>query len=581
MNAGQAAAVLAEIGVLLEVVGGNPFRAKAFAAAARSLEGSAADLGALAREGALTSLPGVGEGIAGVLDELVRTGVSSLHEGLRADTPPGLYDLMRVKGLGSKRIRTLYAQAGIDDLEKLEAAAASGRLAALPGFGAKTAAAVLESVAFARAARGRRRYHEAVEIAARLLEWLEARPEVVEASSAGGLRRRLEVVDSIDLVAASRTPAGVLEAFRAAYGGTRQDVEDGGRVEARFADGMGVRLTCVTPPRVAATLVHETGSEAHLRDLAAHAEASGLAYGPDGVRRDGRRVRTKDEAALYRALGLAWIPPELREGWGEVAAAADGALPELVTVDDLRGVFHCHTTYSDGRASVAEMAEGARARGWAYLGIADHSQAAGYAGGLSPSRVRAQHREVDSWNRDADGAGERRFRIFKGIESDVLADGRLDYDDALLARFDYVVGSVHSGMRMTEEEMTARVLRAVRNPRLTILGHATGRLLLRRRGYAVDIDAVLDAAAEHGVVVEINADPHRLDVDWRTARAAARRGVMIAINPDAHSVGALGVVAYGVNVARKAWLTAADVLNTRSLDQVETFLAERKQKGAA
>jgi DNA polymerase (family X) len=581
MNAGEAAAVLGEIAVLLEVVGGNPFRARAFAAAARSLEGSAADLHALAAEGKLTSLPAVGEGIAGVLDELVRTGTASLHESLRADTPVGLYDLMRVKGLGAKRIRTLYADAGIDDLETLEAAAASGRLAALPGFGPRTAQSILESVAFARAARGRRRYDEAVPVATGLLEWLEALPGVEAASTAGELRRRLEVVESIDLAAASATPGAVLDAFAAAYGARVETLEGGGRAEARFADGVTVRLTCVAPDRYAAALLHATGSDAHLRDLAAHAGGAGLRLAPEGVFRDGEAVATADEAALYAALGLAWVPPELREGWGEVEAAAAGTLPELVTVDDLRGVFHCHTTYSDGRATVDEMAAAARARGWSYLGIADHSQAAGYAGGLSPDDVRRQHAEIDAWNRAHGGRGKRRFRLLKGIEADILADGRLDYDDALLAEFDYVVGSVHSGFRATEAQTTARIVRAVRHPRLSMLGHMTGRLLLRRRGYALDVEAVLDAAAESGAAIEINADPHRLDVDWRTARAAASRGIPIAINPDAHSVGALGVVAYGVNVARKAWLTAADVLNARTLDQLEAWIAQRESQGPA
>jgi DNA polymerase (family X) len=581
VRAGEAAAVLAEIAVLLEVVGGNPFRARAFAAAARSLEGSGADLDALAAAGTLTSLRGVGEGIAGVLDELVRTGTSSLYESLRADTPAGLYDLMRVKGLGNKRIRTLYAEGGIESLDALEAAAASGRLAALPGFGPKTVASILESVAFARAARGRRRYHEAVEVATRLLEWLEGLPEVVEARTAGELRRRLEVVEAIDLVAASTAPAAVLEAFGAAYGGTTAEVAGGTRAEARFADGVAVRLTCVAPAGFAAALVRETGSAAHLRALEGAAAEAGARLAPDAVHRDGALVDTPDEAALYAALGLAWVPPELREGWGEVEAAAAGALPELVTVDDLRGAFHCHTTWSDGRGTMAEMAEGARERGWAYLGISDHSQAAAYAGGLSPEQVRGQHAEIDAWNRAHGGKGKRRFRVLRGIESDVLADGRLDYDGALLGAFDFVVGSVHSGFSMPEAQMTERVVRAVRDPRLSILGHMTGRLLLRRGGYALDVDAVLDAAAEHGVVVEINADPARLDVDWRTAREAAQRGVVLAVNPDAHSVGALGVVQYGVNVARKAWLTADDVLNTRTLEQVEAWIAERKREGEA
>lgn len=581
MTAREAAAALSEIAMLLEVVGGNPFRAKAFSSAARALETSSADLAQLAAAGRLQSLAGVGEGIASVLEELVRTGTSGMLEELRAQTPIGLYDLMRIKGLGAKRIRTLYADLGIDGLDALEKAALAGRIAKLPGMGAKTEQKILEGIAFARSLRGRRRYYQAVEAAAGLLELAEGLPGVAEVRAAGQVRRRLEVVDSIDLVAASDDPAAVLAAFRAIQGVESADDDDADhRAEVTFADGLTARLTCVLPDRFGAALVWATGSAEHLAQLAARAEERGLRLDAEGLAKGNRPLPTPDEEEVYRVLGLAWIPPELREGWGEVQAAADGALPKLVEPDDLRGTFHCHTTWSDGRASVAEMADAARERGWAYLGIADHSQAAGYAGGLAPAAVRKQHREIDAWNAEHGGKGKTRFRLFKGVESDILADGRLDYDDGVLASFDYVVGSVHSGFQMGEREMTDRLIRAVSHPRITMLGHATGRLLLKRDGYAVDVRAVIDAAAEHGVCVEINADPHRLDVDWRNARYAAEKGVLVPINPDAHSTGALGNVLYGVNVARKAWLTAPQVLNTWELEPLEEFLAQRKQKSA-
>lgn len=579
MTGREAAAALAEIALLLEVVGGNPFRAKAFHAAARALETSTADLPALAAEGRLRALPAVGEGIAGVLEELLATGTSRMLEELRAGTPAGIFDLMRIKGLGAKRIRTLYERLGIDSLETVEEAAAAGRIRALPGFGAKTEERILAGVAFARALRGWRRRYQAIPSAAGLLELVEQLPGVLRASSAGELRRRLEVVSSLDLVAASDDPAATLAAFRALQGG--EPGADPGLAETRLTDGLSATLRCVPQEAYAAALLHATGSEAHLEALGARAAARGLRLSPDGLHRGKKRLETPEEASVYEALELAWVPPELREGWGEVEAAAAGTLPALVETEQLRGTFHCHTTYSDGRASVAEMAGAARGRGWRYLGIADHSQAAGYAGGLAPAAVRKQHREVDAWNREHGGRGKKRFRLLKGIEADILADGRLDYDDALLASFDYVVGSVHSGFAMGEREMTDRLLRAVAHPRLTILGHATGRLLLRREGYAVDVRAVIDAAAEHGVAVEINADPNRLDVDWRTARYAAERGVLVPVNPDAHSAAALGNVAYGIDVARKGWLTAPQVLNTWELEPLEEWLAERKQKGAA
>ena len=582
MTAREAAAALSEIAMLLEVVGGNPFRAKAFSSAARALETSTADLHQLAAAGRLQSLAGVGEGIGAVLEELVSTGTSRMLEELRAKTPLGLYDLMKIKGLGAKRIRTLYADLGIDGLDSLEKAALAGKIARLPGLGAKTEQKILEGIGFARSLRGRRRYYQAIEAAAGLLELVEGLPGVLQARAAGQVRRRLEVVDSIDLVASSDDPAAVLAAFRAIQGVESADEDDADhRAEVTFADGLTARLTCVLPGRFGAALVWATGSDEHLAQLAARAEERGHRLDADGLAKGNRLVATRDEEKVYEVLGLAWIAPELREGWGEVQAAADGTLPKLVEAEDLRGTFHCHTTWSDGRASVAEMAEAARERGWAYLGIADHSQAAGYAGGLPPGAVRKQHREIDAWNAEHGGRGEKRFRLFKGVESDILADGRLDYDDGVLASFDYVVGSVHSGFQMPEREMTDRLIRAVSHPRITMLGHATGRLLLKRDGYAVDVRAVIDAAAEHGVCVEINADPHRLDVDWKNARYAAEKGVLVPINPDAHSTGALGNVLYGVNVARKAWLTAPQVLNTWELEPLEEFLAERKQKSAS
>jgi DNA polymerase (family 10) len=582
MTAREAAAALGEIAMLLEVVGGNPFRAKAFQSAARTLETSSADLTALAAAGELRSIRGVGEGIAGVLDELVTTGTSRMLEELREQTPVGLYDVMRIKGVGTRRGRTLFKELGIDSLEKLEEAATAGRLAALPGFGAKTEQVILQGVAFARSMRGRRRYYQAVEAAAALLELVEGLPGVIRASSAGQVRRRLEVIDSIDMVAASDDPETVLAAFRALQGVERADADDADScAEVQFADGVRATLTCVPPAAYPTALVFATGSDAHLEQLRARAESQKLRLERDGVYAGTRRRAVKDEAGVYKVLGLDFIPPELREGWGEINAAAEGKLPKLVENDDLRGTFHCHTTYSDGRASVTEMAEAARERGWRYLGIADHSQSAGYAGGLPVAAVRRQHREIDGWNAEHGGKGKKRFRLFKGIESDILANGSLDYPAEVLRAFDYVVGSVHSNFALPEKEQTARLIRAVSNPHITFLGHATGRLLLKRSGYAVDVKAVIDAAAEHGTCVEINADPHRLDVNWENARYAAEKGVLIPINPDAHSTGALGNVAYGVNVARKAWLTAPQVLNTWELDDLEEFLAERKQKGAA
>ncbi len=569
MTASEVAGILAEIGRLAELVDPNPFRARAYAQAARALEGSDLDLARLAHADHLTSIPGIGPGIAQAIREMVTTGSASIHAELSAQIPAGLYAVLRVPGLGTKKVRTLREQLGIESLDDLERAAAEGQVAGLSGFGAKTEQKILQGIAFLRTTLGWRRYPDALATAVRLLEWLRGHPAVGAAEIVGGLRRRMEVVNAVELVAASGQPEQVLEAF-AALGGVRP-TRRVDRATFMLQDGLPAQLRCVPVERFVGITAWETGGEVHLQELSVRADACGLRLTADGVYQGAEPLPLPAESTLYEMLGLEYVPPELREGCGEVVAAT-GALPRLVKEEDLRGTFHCHTSYSDGTASVAEMAEAARARGWSYLGLADHSRSAGYAGGLSVAAVAKQHREIDAWNR-----ANRGVHIFKGVESDILADGSLDYDDATLARFDYVVGSVHSGFGMSEREMTDRVIRAVRNARLTILAHPTGRLLLTRDAYAIDLRAVIDACAEHRVAVEINADPHRLDLDWRHVRYAAERGVLIPINPDAHSTRGLDNVAFGVNMARKGWLQAGQVLNTWTLEEVETYFADRKQ----
>jgi DNA polymerase (family X) len=579
----EVARLLADIGTLLELNGQDSFRARAFANAGRALEAVDADLLALAREDRLISLRGVGAGIAAVIGEYVLTGRSTLLDELRTATPIGLHDLLLVPTLGPKRIHTLHAELGIDGLDALEAAAREGRLAALPGFGAKTQSRILEGIAFARSTRQLRRYPEALEVAVRLADRLRSLPGVERAEIAGAVRRRLEVVDRVDLVAAAADPAATLDAFRGLHGepAERDDSSEPGIAALRLSDGMAARLRCVAPPAFVAAMLWETGSTAHLEALAARAAERGGTLGPDGLRPGDAGAGSQPpplarEADAYDRLGLAYVPPELREGLGEVERAAAGPLPRLVEPGDLAGTFHCHTTYSDGKATLEEMAAAARERGWSYLGIADHSRTAAYAGGLPLERVRAQQAEIDALNELLADQGAD-FTVFKGIESDILADGSLDYPDDVLASFDYVVGSVHSSFRMDPAEMTRRIVRAIRHPALTILGHPTGRLLLTRSGYGVDVDALLQAAAAAGVVVEINSNPHRLDLDWRHVRTAAELGILIAVNPDAHSVAALDHVAFGVNMARKAGLEPRQVRNTWPRGRVAEYFAQRKQ----
>ena len=562
------ALVLDEIGTLLDLHGENTFKARAFQAAARAVERSEADVNELARAGQLEQIPGIGPATARVIRELVDTGTAKFYLDLRARTPSGFYELLAVPKLGAKRIRILHEKLGIESVADLERAAREGRIAQLPGFGGRTQEILLQGIAYVRGTLGRRRLHEALDVGPRLAGFVKSLPGVVAAELAGELRRRLETVDGIDIVAAAQDGAcdEVLSLFMQLPGIMAAERVGESRAQARLADGFQLRLHCVPVRDFGRELLLDTGSAAHVQALEACARVQAKSLG---------QLRAGSEADIYEQLGLAFVPPELRETGAEIDAAALDTLPELVELADLRGCFHCHTVYSDGRNTVAEMAEAARARKWRYLGIADHSKNAGYAGGLSGDEIRQQQEEIDAWNAEH-GA---KVWVFKGIEADILSDGRLDYEDEpdVLASFDFVVGSVHSSFNQPIDVMTKRLIRAMQNPALTFLGHATGRLLLSRAGYRIDIEAVFAAARELGVAVEINADPHRLDLGWEHWHRGKQLGVRTAINPDAHSTRSLGVVEYGVCMARKGWLEKADVVNTWTLPGVKKFLRQRKQ----
>ena len=571
MDKHAVALALEEIGTLLRLQGENRFKARAFTTAARAIEKLDVDLKTLVATGELERTPALGPATARIVRELVETGSARYLDDLRARTPAGLRDLLAVPGLGTRKVEQLHDELGIQTLDDLETAARSGAIAGVKGFGERTQARILEGIGFVRGTSGRRRYAPALLSANRLLGFLRGQPGIERVEIAGELRRGLETVEGVDfVVAADRDMCdAVIEAFLALSPAARGERTANG-ARARLADGLQLCVRCVPPERFATAWTFATGADAHLAALQQRAEELGLALDADGLHGCRKRVALDDELNLYAALDLQWVPPELREDAESVALAAAGALPELVTYDDLRGCFHCHTVYSDGRATIAEMAEAAAARGWQYVGIADHSQNAGYAGGLTRMDIERQHAEIDAWN----ARHGRRLRVLKGIEADILADGTLDYasEPGVLESFDYVIGSVHSRFRMSRSEMTARVLRALEDPRLTILGHATGRLLLTREGYALDVDAVLERAAERGVAVEINSDPHRLDLDWRHWPAAKARGVQTAINPDAHSTESLDYVRYGIVMARKGGLEAADVMNTRTTTDVQRML---------
>jgi len=577
MDSRTAAHALNEIAALLELHGDNKFKTRAYRQAAKAvLALDADDLTPLVRSGELATLKGVGPATLSVLEDLVATGDSEYLDLLREKTPEGLIEMLRVPGLGTAKIHLIHRGLGLETLHELEEAARDGRLAGLPRFGAKTAEKVLKGIAFLKETGALVLYPHASAEAGRLLASVRRHPDVGRAELAGSVRRRREVIRDVDVVAACRAHPATVAASFAHAPGVRDIVGGGSRsVTVRYVDGTLLDLHCVRPAEFAVALWRATGSAEHVAEVTAHAAARGFAIDGDELRDEsGRPVELADEAAFYATLGLAFIPPELREGRGEVAAAAR-ALPELIGAGDIRGVLHCHSQYSDGASTIAEMAEAARARGWRYLGVSDHSQSAFYAGGLARDAILRQHDEIDDVNASLASSG---FRVLKGIEADILPCGRVDYDAEVLDRFDYVIGSIHSRFGMGETQMTERVLKALGDPHLTILGHPTGRLLLTREPYAIDMGAVIERAGEVGAAIELNADPHRLDLDWRLCRQAKEANVLVEIGPDAHSTHGLDNVEIGVGIARKGWLERADVLNARGADEVLAFAQARRAR---
>lgn len=578
LSSRTAAHVLAEIATLLELRGEPPAQSRIFERTARTLHAlDEADIVprlSAPAESSDVPLPAV---VREVLRDLAHTGDSQFLEQLRENTPEGLLEMLRVPGLGTAKIHRIHEGLGIETLHELEQAARDGRLAALPRFGARTAEKVRRGIANLRQSGARVLYPHAALDAERLLAAVRAHPDVVRAEIAGSLRRHCETIADVDIVAAVRGGPSVVAAAFAHAPGVREVIGGGGpSIAVLYEDGMRLDLRCVSDERFVLALWWATGTPAHTARVVAHAAARGVTIGSDAVRdASARAIPVTSEEALYAAAGLPWIAPELRESLGEVERAAAGDLPPLLSGHDIRGVLHCHSHYSDGAGTIAELATAARARGWEYLGISDHSQSAFYAGGLSREAILRQHEEIDAVN-----ARYTDFRVLKGIEADILPCGRVDYDAGILDRFDYVIGSVHSRFGMNEVQMTERVLKAMDDPHVTIVGHPTGRLLLTREPYAIDVDALLQKAGEVGVAIELNADPHRLDLDWRYLRQAHARGALVEIGPDAHSVAGLENVALGVGIARKGWLSRDDVLNARSVDGVLAF-ADARRAGSA
>ncbi len=598
MDKSEITDILEEIAVLLELKGENPFKARAYTNAARVLDQYDGDLAQLVAEDRIEELPGIGEALHQKITELVKTGKLEYYETLRASVPEGLLAMMDVPALGPKKIKALYEKLGISSVAELEAACQEHRVRDLPGFGAKSEEKILAGIAQGRDYAQLTRYAEAWAQAEEIREALRDHEGVLQLSIAGSLRRGREIVKDLDFVASSRHPQDLMDYFVSLpwvktvtnHGETKSSV--------LLKSGISADLRVVSDKEFPYALHHFTGSKEHnvaMRQRAiaqgkklsewglfeisevAAAVPSGGAVGILKKSREGKKATPEDESKLipcrdeddiFNALGLQYIPPEIRENTGEIEAAEKREIPRLLEWTQLRGTFHCHTNWSDGKNTLAEMAGEARELGLDYLGIADHSKSSYQANGLNEERLAEQIEMIATLNSQI---GD--FRVFAGSEVDILKDGRLDFSDDVMAKLDYVVASVHNAMAQDEDEMTKRVIRAMENEYVTMLGHATGRLLLQREPYKINLEKIIDCAARTGTWIELNCSSYRMELDWRWWHRARDKGVKCVINPDAHRIAQFGTLRHGVTMARKGWLRKQDVINTMSLEAVKKELA--------
>lgn len=570
------AEVLEEIALLLELKGDNPFKIRAYRHGAQSVRNFDGDIVALARENQLEGIPGIGEALREKLHELASTGQLAFHQNLRAGFPAGLFELFEVQGLGPKKIKALHEALGVSSIADLKAACHANQVADLPDFGAKSQAKILEAITHRESFAETFLLGSVSPLIEEIIALLRTHPEVSRVTAAGSFRRAKETVHDLDFLVATREPALVCKDFTTlpqvvsiiACGDTKAAV--------RLQNGIQCDLRAVSNTQFPFALQYFTGSKEHNVALRSLALKQGLSLNEYGFTASNEAdpapiPEVNEEADIYQALGLDPIPPELRENLGELEAAAQHQLPRLVELDQLRGTFHNHTTASDGHESLVAMADEAIDLGLQYLGIADHSKASFQANGLTEERLLEQIEAIARLNADF-----KNFRLFAGSEVDILKDGSLDFDDEMLGKLDYCVASIHASFTLTEKEMTRRICRAMENEHVTMLGHLTGRLLLRRDAYAVDHAMVIDCAAETRTLIELNCNPLRMDMDWRWWRRARDKGVLCSINPDAHSAAGLHHLGLGIRVARKGWLRKEDVFNTRSVNEVEKFLKTPK-----
>ena len=586
MTKEQITSVLERIAILLELKEENPFKIRAYTNAARAIETFGGNIANFQDEEALAKIPGIGKSIAEKIKELAATGSLKYFEELSAEFPPGIMELFSLSGLGAKKIKGLYDQLGISSIEQLQKACEDGRVAELPGFGETTQQKLCDAIAKRASHAGSFQLGQVAAEAETLRSDLAAHSDALQVDIAGSYRRRKEILHDLDLLVATKNPAAIMQFFVShplvestiAHGPTKSSV--------RLRSGVQCDLRVVSTAEYPFALAYFTGNKEHNIELRSRALQRGwtlneyrLAQVPVDPKAKKKRPVKKipnvhDEAELYRAVDLDFIAPELRENWGEFEAAEKHSLPKLIEKENLRGTFHCHTTASDGHNSIEEMAAAAQELGLEYLGIADHSRSSIQAHGIDEPKLRFQIATIRKLNKKLHG-----FRVFAGIECDILRDGSLDFPDDVLAQLDYVIVSVHSVFNLSETEMTQRVIRAIENPFVTMLAHPTGRLLLKREPYQIDIPAILDAAARTGTWIELNSAPKRLDLDWRWWPLAKQKGVKCVINPDAHRTERLQDLWFGIGIARKGWLTKDDVVNCLPLGEMEPALRVKRNAG--
>ena len=583
MDKEQVAEILVSIGTLLELKGENPFKTRAYLNAARSLETSNESLGRLVAENRLGEIKGIGEALQKKITELVQTGKLAYYEELKASVPPGLLEMLNIPGLGPKKIKALHDELGIQSVEQLELACKEDKVAALRGFGAKTQANLLEGIQRRRLYASKHLLDDALRTAEPLLDNLRLHPDVIRCSAAGSLRRHREIIGDIDLLVSARNPAGIIDYFTTQPGVLNVLAKGQTKASVLLEGGFQSDLRVVSDREFPFALMYFTGSKEHNIVLRQRAIDRGLRLNEYGLFRSKEETRDpkllvpcRTEEDIFRELGLHDIPPEMREDMGEIALAEKEPLPRLVQWSDLKGSLHNHSTWSDGHQTLEQIAASMVELGLSYWAITDHSKSSFQANGLDAARVRKQIQEIRELNRRLADEGVR-FRLFTGTEVDILKEGKLDFPDDLLAELDVVVASAHQRLAESEAETTKRLIRAAENPWVHMLGHLTGRLLLEREPYKVDQRAVIDACAETGTWIELNASPMRFDMDWRQWPYARSKGVKCVINCDAHRFEHAGFLRLGAGIARKGWLTKEDVINTLPLPKL---LQELKRKRA-